>query len=168
MTDSAPQYQRATAEDERWLEDEILGEGYEGNTSRVERYRRILNSLRATPAVPDREALARALYAASVSDEKVQRRLEAWDTSPALDDWVRDEYLEKVDRMMRVLGGFPAVLEQIPVAWRIEGEETVEGQWAGSFDYITDDAGVAEESAADGHKVTPLYAAAPQVDTQTT
>lgn len=60
---------------------------------------------------------------------------------------------ENYARCRRILAALAT--EQEPVAWRIEGEEVNE-EWSGSFDYITDDAGVAEESAADGHKVTPL------------
>lgn len=159
MTDSTPQYQRATQEDIQWLEWWMADESEAGDHERADMLGRILNSLRATPAVPDREALARALYAASVSDEKVQPRLEAWDTSPALDVWVRDEYLEKVDRMLRVLGGFPAVLEKEPRAWECRKCGNAM-EWK-----VTLCDRCPFESRENG---TPLYAAAPQVETQTT
>lgn len=56
MNQPENQSDRATPEDLKWLEEEIRGENYEGNTPRADRYRRTLNSLRA-PVVPEGFAL---------------------------------------------------------------------------------------------------------------
>jgi hypothetical protein len=72
-----------------------------------------------------------------------------------------EEYAKDGARLRRILAALTT--EQEPVAWRIQGEDRSE-DWVGDFDYITDAAGVAEESAAEGHTVTPLCpcATAPQ------
>lgn len=175
MTDSTPQYQRATQEDIRWLE-EASREGWKFVAG--PRAERILNSLRATPAVPDRqtrftnehakglgavmdklqkangpvvlsweeadavldfaeaalameaavpavpdrEALARALFAGCLDEEPTADRLDRlWLEITREDE--RNAWRRQADRLVRVLGGgFPAVLEREVTLEDTDGE----------------------------------------------
>lgn len=137
-TDQQHQYDRATPEDLEWLEGEVRDAEYTARQLETDEWVRqmatergrdpdrllrahriqaghscrILNSLRAAPAVPDREALARALYLMDGGPDCEEARALFWTTDLVAAERVRNEWLAEADRLLRILGGCPAVPER--------------------------------------------------------